>query len=401
MNKEIIKEEEVDEEVEDEATEKMLSDILEAKVADLEEKYEAKLEEKLEKALEDERERMKKKSGIYNQEVQEKENRKEKNDTFKGIMKHIVAGDIEGARKFLKTKDHSTTEPSEVVDTELAPEILALQEEYGVARQLFRTMQLSKHKYAANELATDVTVYWVDEGDSITASNITITQNELSLSKLAALVSMTNELLEDSEVDLVSFITQRVAEAFAEAEDTKFLADDTEGLINVADDSILRLSETDMTAIADKTLATELADIQGEVTQSVRNRSKYLMSWEIFNYIRNLQDDNGQFLFKNLKEGGEMMLHGKPIVLSDVLPGIDDVNSADEPVLMFGDFERACILGYKGGLRVDRATQGSINPVGSEVNLFQTDRQAVRFIQRTGYTQVLSNTVAVLKTATS
>jgi len=155
MKKEITKEEETVEE-EDEATEKMLSDILEAKVADLEEKYEAKLEEKLEKALEDERERMKKKSGIYNPEVQEKENRKEKNEIFKGIMKSIVNNDIEGARTFLKTKDHSTTEPSEVVDTELAPEILALQEQYGVARQLFRTMQLSKHKYAANELATDV-----------------------------------------------------------------------------------------------------------------------------------------------------------------------------------------------------------------------------------------------------
>lgn len=400
MKKEITKEEETVEE-EDEATEKMLSDILEAKVADLEEKYEAKLEEKLEKALEDERERMKKKSGIYNPEVQEKENRKEKNEIFKGIMKSIVNNDIEGARTFLKTKDHSTTEPSEVVDTELAPEILALQEQYGVARQLFRTMQLSKHKYAANELATDVVAYWVDEGASITASEIKVTQNELSLDKLAALVSMTNELLEDSEVDLVSFVTQRVAEAFAEAEDEKFLADDSDGILYQADDSVLRLSGTDMTSIADKTLAKELADIQGEVSQSVRNRGKYVMSWEVFNYIRNLQDDNGQFLFKNLKEGGEMMLHGKPIVLSDVLPGIDDVDSADEPVLMFGDFERGCILGYKGGLRVDTATQGSINPVGSEINLFQTDRQAVRFIQRTGYMQVLSNTVAVLKTATS
>ena len=395
MEKEIKTEEEVEEVEEevDEETKTLLNDILDTKVA--------KIEKRFEEALEAEKEKMAKKAGIYNPEVQEKENRKELNTRFKKLMKSVAMGDYASAKDYIK-KDHSTTEPSEIVDEQIDFEILHLQEEYGVARQLFRNLQLTKHSYRANELATDVTAYWVDEGSSIDASSIGITENTLDLMKLAALASFTNELLEDSEVDIVGFITQRVAEVFAEAEDEKFLNDSTHGIINTADDAILRAGGTNWTTINDEDKADKLLDIQGEVSKSVRNRGVYVMSWEIFADIRKLKDSNNQPLFKHLTEEGPAMIHGKPVVISDVLPELDDVDSADEPILMFGDFERGCVLGYKGGIRIDRATQGAVTTSGDGAkNLFQTDRQAVRFIQRVGATQVLGGTVAVLKTDAS
>ena len=386
-----VKDENKEEELEDvdEETKELLNEVLDAKVE--------KIEDRFQKALEEEKEKMAKKAGIYNPEVQEKEQREELNKRFKSLMKSVGRGDYSSAKELVK-KDHDTSDPDEIVDTEIDFEILHLQEEFGVARQLFRNLQLTKHNYRANELASDVVAYWVDEGDSITASSISVTENTLDLNKLAAIASFTNELLEDSEVDLVSFLTQRVAEVFAEAEDEQFLADDTAGLINTADDAVLRAGNTDWTAVDDEDKADALLDLQGEVSESVRNRGVYVMSWEIFADIKKLKDSQNQPLFKHLTEAGEMMIHGKPVVIAEVLPEIDDVDTADEPILMFGDFERGCVLGYKGGIRIDRATQGEINPVGSEVNLFQTDRQAVRFIQRTGYAQVLSETVAVLKT---
>lgn len=386
-----VKDENKEEELEDvdEETKELLNEVLDAKVE--------KIEDRFQKALEEEKEKMAKKAGIYNPEVQEKEQREELNKRFKSLMKSVGRGDYSSAKELVK-KDHDTSDPDEIVDTEIDFEILHLQEEFGVARQLFRNLQLTKHNYKANELASDVVAYWVDEGDSITASSISVTENTLDLDKLAAIASFTNELLEDSEVDLVSFLTQRVAEVFAEAEDEQFLADDTAGLINTADDAVLRVGNTDWTAVDDEDKADALLDLQGEVSESVRNRGVYVMSWEIFADIKKLKDSQNQPLFKHLTEAGEMMIHGKPVVIAEVLPEIDDVDTADEPILMFGDFERGCVLGYKGGIRIDRATQGEINPVGDEVNLFQTDRQAVRFIQRTGYAQVLSETVAVLKT---
>jgi len=398
MTKEEIKniegeEEEVEDEEEvDEETKELVSKLFDSKVKELEARFE--------KDLEDEKEKMKKKAGIYNPEVQEKENRKELNKRFKNLMKSVAMGDYASAKEYVK-KDHSTSGPSEIVDTEIDFEILHLVEEYGVARQLFRTLQLTKHDYRANELDSDVTAYWVDEGNSIDASSISVTENTLSLLKLAALASFTNELVEDSEIDLVGFLTRRVAEVFAEAEDEKFLNDASTGIINTADDCVLRIGNTNAASVDDADFADKLADLQGEVAESVRRRGVYAMSWDVFNTIRKFKDSNNQPLFKHLTEGGEMRIHGKPVVLSDVLPEMSDADSADEPVLMFGDFERGCVLGYKGGIRIDRATQGEVNPVGSEVNLFQTDRQAVRFIQRVGATQVLSGTVAVLKTDAS
>jgi len=405
-----IKDLETDEEVEetDDEVEETEEDVEEETTDDVEKmvrnlfgstKEETVVE--LKKYIDAELEKKRKKAGIYNKEVQEQEQRTEKNARFKKLMMAVGRGDFASAKSFIKTKDHSTAEPSEIVDSELSPEILHLQEEYGVARQLFRTLQLTKHSYKANELATDVVAYWVDEGDTITGSNITITQNELTLDKLAALCSFTNELLEDEEVDLVGFITQRVAEVFAKAEDDQFLADSTDGIIYKATDCVLRVGNTDMESVTGMDFGDKLLDLQEEVSKSVRDRAVYLMSFSVFNYIRKLRDEDERPLYKDLSGEGPKTIHGKSIVISDSMPGVSDCKVADKPILAFGDFERGCILGYKGGIRIDRATQGEIKPVGTAVNLFQTDRQAVRFIQRTGYTQVLDGTIAVLKTDTS
>jgi HK97 family phage major capsid protein len=114
----------------------------------------------------------------------------------------------------------------------------------------------------------------------------------------------------------------------------------------------------------------------------------------MFAKVRKLRDDNNQPLFKHLSEEGPNTIHGKPVVISDVLPSPSDATTAGDPVLMFGDFERGCVLGYKGGIRIDRADSGVVN----NNNLFETDRQAVRFVQRSGWVQVLGGTVAVLTT---
>jgi HK97 family phage major capsid protein len=386
--KEIIEgEEEEGEEEEggdDEETKAMLKSILKEQA----EEIKAEVQEHLEKELE----KKNKKAGIYSPEVQEKENRKEKNLRFKKLMKAVAIGDYNTA-KGIVTKDHTTAATSEIVDTEISFEILHLMEEYGAARQLFRTLALTKHNYKANELDSDVSVAWVDEGNSISSTSVTVTDNTLDLGKLAAIVTMTNELLEDSEVDLIGFITRRVAEQMAKAEDERFLAHDDTGLIYVADVS-LELNSASLADETDVEFADKLLDLQGEVSKSVRDRGRYVMSWDMFAKVRKLRDDNNQPLFKHLSEEGPNTIHGKPVVISDVLPSPSDATTAGDPVLMFGDFERGCVLGYKGGIRIDRADSGVVN----NNNLFETDRQAVRFVQRSGWVQVLGGTVAVLTT---
>jgi len=81
-------------------------------------------------------------------------------------------------------------------------------------------------------------------------------QNTLELKKLAVIVSMTNELLEDEEIDLFDFVARRVAQAFSREEDEEFFTGD--GTVFTG---ILELSSTvNIVTMSGSTFASITAD---------------------------------------------------------------------------------------------------------------------------------------------
>jgi HK97 family phage major capsid protein len=175
--------------------------------------------------LEEQKSALEKKSGIYHPEVQEK--RKRVNDYIRKFAAAVLDNDMATVKE-LSTDTQGSPFGGYVVDSELSAEIRHLVTEYGVARREMSAIQLSKNSYRANELVTDVSVAWVDEGAVIPSKEIVLDQESLSLKKLGAIVAITRELLEDQEVDLFAFIGNRVAEKFAQAEDLMaFVGDGT------------------------------------------------------------------------------------------------------------------------------------------------------------------------------
>lgn len=391
-------EEEEKEEEEEKSLKAQVKEAFQEAKVDVKEDVVEEVMEQVEKELE----KKEKKLGVYNQqEDEEEESPEEKNEKFMEMLNKAYTE----RQTFKVQKDMTTTEPSEVIDDEIAFDILSADEEYGVARELFRTHELTKHQYQANELATDVSVYWVGEGSTIDATDITVTQNTLELKKLATIVVMTSELLEDTEIDLRSFLTDRIGLAFAQEEDRVFFNGDTgsgdpfDGLLirDDVEELIMDTGDTDTTAMD----GTYLLELQEEVPKSVRQNASYVMDFSVFNVVRNLQDSNNNPIYKDLAGDGPDTIHGKPVVISDVFPDSDSVNATTSFVL-FGDFSRGCVLGEKGNVRIDTAMSGVVADEDStDQNLFEDDQVAIRFIERVGYEYLLSNTVAKLTTHSS
>ena len=160
---------------------------------------------------------MKANAGIYSPEA--KKDRKAMNDRFKKGIKAVLSGDME-AMKSLMNKEMTTDDTGSpyagyTVDTELDAEIRLLQTQYGVARRNMEMLTLSKGHYKANELVTDLVVGWIAEAGSMLSTQWVSGQNELELEKLYAIISFTNELLEDTEIDLFRFASERVAEGMS------------------------------------------------------------------------------------------------------------------------------------------------------------------------------------------
>lgn len=347
-----------------------------------------------------------KKAGLYNPEV--KRDRAKMNSYVRNLFKSL-SGDQKAEFKLKEMSTDSSGSPyaGYAVDSELSAEIRHLVTEYGVAAREMNAIQLSKNSYKANNLATDVTVGWTSEGGAINSTQAVLGQQELSLNKLTAIVSFTNELLEDEEIDLVSFIASRVAEGFAEAEDTAFFDGDGTstygsftGLLRNSNVNTVTMGSGDG-AFSDID-ADDLIDMVDATPQGAHRNGKFYMHRTIMSYVRKLKDSQGMYIYQAPSQGGPATVWGYPVVLVEAMPSKTDT-AVSTAFVLFGDLRKACIYGYKGTIRADRFNSGVIRNVAdsADVNLITTDREAVRWVKRVGYIAILPTAVTRLRTAAS
>lgn len=348
------------------------------------------------------------KTGVYNPAVAEK--RKEYNDKLREIFSAVKAGDSNKMKqlyeKEMTTDATGTPFAGYVVDSELSAEIRHLITEYGVARREMMTVTLSKNTIDANSLVTDITTFWVDEASAIQSSQVVLGQTQLALKKLATIVTMTSELLEDEEIDLASFITGRVAESFAQKEDLAFFNGDGTSTFGSFTGLLQNTSVNEVT-MAGTTFASmdadDLIDMQDTTPQGALANGKYYMHRSNMSTVRKLKDDDGLYIYQRPSESGPATIWGKPVVLVEAMPA-KSATAADTSFVLFGDLKKSSILGIKaGGIKIDKFNAGVVRNVvnDGDINLITTDREAIRFKERVGAITILPTAVTKLTTASA
>jgi HK97 family phage major capsid protein len=317
------------------------------------------------------------------------------NQYLKDFSNAIISGDDAKAKEMSTDKTGSPF-AGYAVDSELSVEIRHLTNVYGVARREFFTTPLSKNSYEANALATDVTVAWVSEGGVIPSTQIVLSQEELKLKKLGAIVSLTRELIEDSEIDLFSFIATRVAEGFALAEDRAFFTGEGTGDTANAEYTGL-LNNTDIPevvvdgdSIADLTLE-KIYEMIDTLPSGAQANAKFYGNRTIKSKVRLLKDGDGRYIYQDpINSATFSTLAGRPWVDVEVMPKASEVE-AEESFLIYGDLKKTAILGFRNGLVADRFNAGTIRNVAgnADINLITTDREAIRWVTRVGYITML------------
>lgn len=344
-------------------------------------------------------EAMSTKSGLYSPDVQAK--RKALNE----VMRKTVSAFLENDTATIKEMTTTNADGGFTIDAELSAEIRHLVTQYGVARREMENVSLTQGSYKANDLVTDVTVYWVDEGAAIASTKAVLGQESLELKKLGAIVTMTNELLADSEIDLMSFVASRVAEGFARAEDLAFFNGDGNatsggftGLLQATD-----VNEVTIAGTAFNTLdADDLLDAVDATPTDALANGKFFYHRTIKSIIRKLKGTDGHYIYQEPSQGGPATVWGYPEVLVEAMPA-KGATAADTSFVLFGDLRKACIFGYKGGIEMARSNSAVVRNVAdnADVNTFTTDREAVRWTQRIGYIRILPTAVTKITTAAS
>jgi HK97 family phage major capsid protein len=210
-------------------------------------------------------------------------------------------------------------------------------------------------------------------------------------------------LIEDSEIDLTAFIAERVAEGMAEKEDDAFFNGDGTatyasftGLLNVAGVNEVTMSGATFASMD----ADDLIDMVDATPAGALRNAKFYMHRSIMSIVRKLKDSQGQYIYQRPSEGGPATIWGYPVVLVEVMPTSADTDD-DTSFVLFGDLKKAAVMGVKGGVRAEMFTSGIVRNVANnaDINLITSDRKAVRFIERVGYTSTLENAATKLTTA--
>lgn len=188
----------------------------------------------------------------------------------------------------------------------------------------------------------DVNVaYQGDEFTSLVAGQGKFTSVELKGYSHGALSVISRKLLNNTDIDITNFLTNKIAQAFAEFWEKELLVgtgstnNHMTGAISTT--NLIATGNTTYTA-ANAAKIDKLIDLQLAVPQQYQKNAIWIMNKAVFTELRKAKDGNGNYYMaygKGLTGGFDWEFLGKPVYISENMPAATTANNI--PVL-YGDF---------------------------------------------------------------
>lgn len=322
----------------------------------------------------------------------------------------LVNQDISGARAIQKDYLREGDDASGgylVPPPALMAEINRFTEQYGVARREMRYLPFSgpANSRKIPRLGSSVSVYWASEAGKKSKTKPSFELVTQTLKKIVAIAIYTEELVEDSAIDINALLGELFGEAVAKEEDRVFFAGDTNdgdvynGILNATGIVPVVMGDGDVAADID---VDDLIEMKYAVPKEVRQTGKFYGNSAIFKLCEKLKDKNDRYILHDAQNGNAPTLCGRPYEELDILPD-DDLVTEETPFLIYTNLKKTCVYGDKGTLRLKLLSEATLDFDDSDespnnVNLAESDMQALRIVKRTGYVPVLPSGIAVLKT---
>jgi HK97 family phage major capsid protein len=251
----------------------------------------------------------------------------------------------------------SATKGAALAPVDFAKEIIDGLKDVAVMRQLARILPPISGKSAVYPRRTGGGgAAMVEEGEAITPYDLTFDQVVLTPHKAAALVEVSNELLQDEGVDLAGYLAQHFRDEIGELIEGQYwsgngTAPNLQGILTTLGDDeepvIERVETTGATIGVDDILA-----LWAELPAKYRKNAVFVCNSAMEAVLRELKDGDGRYLMvQDLATGMGNTLLGRPLVLAEEFPG--DIEAGAD-VLMVGDFKRGIYIADKAGIDIQR-----------------------------------------------
>lgn len=316
-----------------------------------------------------------------------------KEETNVAFLKSVIAqarGDFQTAENIAKSINLATDGAGKYLAPQSwATEISRVAQDYGVARQLFTVYPMQYMTANLPKKNAGVTGYWVDSAAEITDSSPTFLSVQLVAKKLAALVHMDNQMFNSVDINVVNYVIEQMGEAFAYQEDNETLNGDGSApaitglfLDSTIGEVVMASGDTSFDDIS----FNYLVALKAKVPHQLRRNAKWVMSDAVFARVQKLVDEQSRPIYQELGSSEQGYILGYPVVLSNVAPSTDAV---DTSFVLFGDFKAGAVMGAHVDTTVDI----------SRDLMFDYDMTSIRAIEAVDFKVLQPSVMAKLTTA--
>lgn len=207
---------------------------------------------------------------------------------------------------------------------------------------------------------------WIDEGEQFTESDDSFGQASIGAYKLATMIKISDELLNDSVFNIEQYISREFGRRIGAKEEEAFFVGDGSGkptgIFNATGGA-----ETGVKTTGNSITFDDIMDLYYSLRAPYRNKAVWVLNDSTVKAIRKLKDSNGNYIWQpSVREGEPDRILNRPYRTSIYVPEI----AAGNRVIAFGDFSYYWIADRQGRsfkrLNELYATTGQVGFLASE-----------------------------------
>ncbi len=278
----------------------------------------------------------------------------EKIVTFFKALFYSQADPDNSGRVLRALVEGTDSEGGYLVPEELRSEIFRILPDLAIMRKLGRVLPMSTDTLRLNSLTARPVAYWTGEYASKSTTSAEFGQVTLTPNDLVCLLPVSDQLLADANIDLVSFIISLFTEAIALAEDKAFFTGSGTGQPRGINQESLSSVAAGGSLSFDNVIA--LIDATPSSVSGLA-KAAFVGHKHVKSIMRGIKDSNGNFIWR---DGGTAPGGGSQTGrLPNTLYGYDffEQNDLNQSELYFGDWSNY-IIGDRQTISVRTTTEG-------------------------------------------
>lgn len=231
--------------------------------------------------------------------------------------------------------------------------------------------------------------YWIGEGERIKTSGATWIYPKLKAKKLAVIIPVTKEKLEDTTVNVFSELKENISEAFYKTIDSACIFGTNSpfetslfGKISTAGNTIKSTGKIDI----------DVSDLMSKVEENGFDVNGFTATIGVKGTLRKLRDNNGSSLF--IEGTNQKEFYSQPIEF------VRNGSWNKEKAVIIGGEWKYSLFGLKQGIEFEilkEATlQNTLDTDGKPISLAEQDMVAIKATMRVAYLCVKENAFAAI-----